>query len=70
MKIKYLAILLIATVFSSCNKLLEENPQGLLVGDVALQDINGLKLFQKYFKYLWTSKREYAIFYLKIILNG
>ena len=42
MKIKYLAILLIATVFSSCNKLLEENPQGLLVGDVALQDINGL----------------------------
>ena len=27
------------------------------------------QLFQKYFKYLWTSKREYAIFYLKIILN-
>ncbi len=42
MKIKYLSLLLILAIFSSCSNLLEEKPQGLLVGDVALQDINGL----------------------------
>lgn len=42
MKINYLAILLMAVIFSSCNGLLEENPKGLLIGNVAIQDIDGL----------------------------
>lgn len=41
MKNKYIILLFAITIFS-CNKMLEENPKGLLVGDAAIQDVNGL----------------------------
>lgn len=42
MKIKYFTIIFLIALFSSCDSLLEENPKGLLVGSVAISDINGL----------------------------
>ncbi len=43
MKNKYFIFLLvIVTLFTGCKKFLEENPQGIVIGDVALSNINGL----------------------------
>lgn len=43
MKKIYLFLLIFAvTFFISCSDLLEENPQGLLVGDFAISDVSGL----------------------------
>lgn len=41
MKNRYIILLLAITMFG-CSKMLEENPKGLLVGDAAIQDVNGL----------------------------
>lgn len=43
MKNKYLIFLMLsATLFTGCKKFLEEDPQGIVIGDVALSNINGL----------------------------
>ena len=42
MKKIYIAFLILIPVFSGCKKFLEENPQGLLVGETAIKNVNGL----------------------------
>jgi hypothetical protein len=40
---KYLILLFLIVLASGCKKFLQEDPQGLLIGDVALQNVDGLK---------------------------
>ena len=43
MKSKYIAMLIFIFALCGCKKFLEENPQGIVVGDVAVSNVNGLE---------------------------